>query len=331
MRFLRVLRFRCVLARRTRYIVVAVVLADHLADGRDRLRRDRNAVGTHIGDEAGGLAADVDAFIKTLRDPHGVRGCEAELAAGFLLQRRGGEGRLRIAARGLRLHQRDSVGAVFQRLLEILGFRTAADVEPLDLLAVGADEPRLEGFVARGRERRDQRPVLARHEFLDLKLAVANKAQRDGLHSAGRARARQFTPQHRGEREADQIIQRAARHVGVHQRAVDLAGVLHCLGDGLLGDGIEDDALDLLVLQRALLLHDLQDVPGDRLALPIRVGCEDQLVSALERLGDVVEPARSLGVGLPDHLKICLRIDRAIFGGEVSNMAVGGQNLVGGA
>ncbi len=103
MRFLRVLGLGLVLARRVRHVGVAVILADHLARLGDRLRRDLHAVGSHIGDEAGGLAADVDAFIEPLRDAHGVRRREAELAAGFLLQGRGGEGRLRIAPGRLRL------------------------------------------------------------------------------------------------------------------------------------------------------------------------------------------------------------------------------------
>ena len=57
----------------------------------------RDAVGTHISDEADGFAADVDAFIKLLRDLHRALGAEAELARGFLLQRRGDERRGRVA------------------------------------------------------------------------------------------------------------------------------------------------------------------------------------------------------------------------------------------
>src|SRR5205814_2952207 len=86
-------------ARRIRNIGVAVVLADHLAGLRDRRIVDLHAVGTHISNETGGFAADIDALVKPLRDSHGVRRREAELAAGFLLQGRGGEGGLRIAAR----------------------------------------------------------------------------------------------------------------------------------------------------------------------------------------------------------------------------------------
>ena len=244
-RFLRVLGLGLVLARRVRHIGVAVVLADHLARLRDRRGVDLHAVGSHIGDEAGGLAADIDAFIEPLRDPHGMRGRKAELAAGFLLQRRGGEGRLRVAARGLGLDRGDREVGGLDRLLEILGFGAGADVEPLNLLAVGADQPRLEGVAARRRQGRDQRPVFARDEFLDFEFAVADQPQRHRLHAAGRARARQFAPQHRREREADEIIQRAARHIGVDQRAVDLARMLHRVGHRLLGDGVEHHALDL--------------------------------------------------------------------------------------
>ena len=74
-------------------------------------------------------------------------------------------------------------------------------------------------------------------------------------------------------------------------------------------------ALNLVVFQRALFLEHFEHVPGNRLALAIRVGRQDQLVSALEGFGDVVEPARGLGIDLPDHLEIGVRIDRTVLGG----------------
>ena len=64
----------------------------------DRLGRQRHRVGTHVGDQADAAFADVDAFVQLLRQAHGALGVEAELARGFLLQRRGGEGRRRVAA-----------------------------------------------------------------------------------------------------------------------------------------------------------------------------------------------------------------------------------------
>ena len=329
--FLRVLGLGLVLARRVRHIGVAVILADHLARLGDRRAVDLHAVGSHIGDETGGLAADVDALIQPLRDPHGMRRREAELAAGFLLQRRGGEGGLRIAARRLGFHGRHGEIRGLDRPLEIFRFGAGADVEALDLLAVGADQPRLEGLAARGGQGRHQRPVFARNELLDFKFAVTDQPQRHRLHAAGRARARQFAPQHRREREADEIIQRATREISIDQRAVDLARILHRLGHRLLGDGVEHHAFDLVVLERAFFLEHLQHMPGNRLSLAIGVGGEDQPVGALQRPGDVVEPAGGLGIDLPDHLEIGVGIDRSILGRQVADMAERGQHLIGGA
>ncbi|MGY3291194.1 hypothetical protein ACVWWP_004261 [Bradyrhizobium sp. LM3.6] len=318
-----------VLARRVGHVGVAVILADHLARLRDRGRIDLHAVGTHISNESGGLAADVDALIKPLRDAHRVRRRKAVFAAGFLLQRRGGEGRLRIAPGRLGIDGGNGKGRCFQRLLEVFRFRAGADVETLDLLAVGADETRLEGIAARRQQGRDQRPVFAGDELLDLEFAVADQPQRHRLHATGRAGAGQLAPQHGGEGEADQIVQRAARHVGVDQRAVDLARILHRVRDGLLGDGVEHHALDLVVFQRAFLFQHLQHVPGDGLALAIRVGRENQAVSALQGFCDVVEPAGRFGVDLPDHLEIGIGIDGAVLRRQVPDMAERGQNLVG--
>jgi len=171
----------------------------------------------------------------------------------------------------------------------------------------------------------------SRDEALDLQLAVGDEPQRDRLHAAGRAGARQLAPKDRGEGEADEIIQRAAREIGVHQRAVDGARILHRLRHRLLGDGVEDDALDLLVLDRLLLFEHFKHVPGDGLAFAIRVGGENQGFGALHGLGDVSQPLGGLGVDLPDHLEVVLRIDRAVLGRQVAHMAKGSQDLVAGA
>src|SRR5207248_1007331 len=84
-----------------------------------------------------------------LRDPHGVRRRKTEFAAGFLLQCRGGERRLRIAPRRPCLDAGNREAGRLNRFLEIFGFRARANVEALNLLAVGADQPRLESLGAR--------------------------------------------------------------------------------------------------------------------------------------------------------------------------------------
>ena len=96
-----------------------------------------------------------------------------------------------------------------------------------ELFAVERGEPRLETFIARRLQERGDLPVFLADEALDLGLAVADQPQRHRLHAAGRARARQLAPQDRREREADEIVERAARQIGVDQRRVDLARIGH--------------------------------------------------------------------------------------------------------
>ena len=227
MRLLRVLGFDRIFARRLRHIGVAEILADDASCAGDGLRRQVDAVRAHISDETDRLAVDVDALVKALGDLHGPRRREAELARRFLLQRRGGEGRGGVALGGLRLDVRDLERGLVQRRLEGLGLGSRADVEARDFLAVGADEPGDEGRAGRGLQMRDDRPIFARDEALDLELAVADEAQRDRLHAAGRTRAGQFAPQHGRQVEADEIVQRAAGEIGVDQRLVDFARMPH--------------------------------------------------------------------------------------------------------
>jgi hypothetical protein len=92
-RFLRVLGLGGVFAWARRHVGVAVILGDDLARRGDGLRREVDAVGAHIGNEAGRAVADIDALVQALRDLHGARRRKAELAGRFLLQGRGGEGR----------------------------------------------------------------------------------------------------------------------------------------------------------------------------------------------------------------------------------------------
>ena len=109
-RLLRVLGFVFVDARGGRHILLAVILGDHLAGLGDGLAGQLDAVGAHIGDEAHRLAVDVGALIEALGDAHGDGRGEAELAAGFLLERRGGERRVGVALGRLRFDRGDLEG-----------------------------------------------------------------------------------------------------------------------------------------------------------------------------------------------------------------------------
>ena len=132
-RLLRVLGLGLVLADERRNEPLRVLARDQAADGADRLRDDRHAVGSHVGDEAGDLAADLDAFIQALGELHRLLGREAELAGGVHLQRRGGEGRERVALHGLLLDADDAEVALLDGGLDGGGGGLVLEVELVEL------------------------------------------------------------------------------------------------------------------------------------------------------------------------------------------------------
>ncbi len=152
MGFLGVLRLGLVLADEGRDEALGKQLLDLLADVADRFGNDVDAVGSHVGDKADGLAADIDAFIKTLGDLHGLLGRKAQLARGLLLQRRGGEGGERIALHTLLVDRADAEVAALDRRLDGAGVFLIGDVEFLERLAGDRDETGLQFLVLGGRQ-----------------------------------------------------------------------------------------------------------------------------------------------------------------------------------
>src|SRR6185312_3216600 len=68
------------------------------------------------------------------------------------------------------------------------------------------------------------------------------------------------------------------------------------------------------------------------MASPSRSGSVARIsLSAPLSARDVVDALVGLGVDLPDHAEIVVRVDRAVLGRQVANMAERGQNLVAGA
>ena len=150
--------------------------------------------------------ADIDAFIEALGDLHRARRREAEFARGFLLQGRGGEGRVGVALDRLRLdRRRPRIGAVSSAALKASASAPEPTSSRLIFLPSAPTRRAVNGGAGLGLQMGEDRPIFARDEFLDLELAVADDAQRHRLHAAGRARARQLAPQHRREVEADEI------------------------------------------------------------------------------------------------------------------------------
>ena len=83
--------------------------------------------------------------------------------------------------------------------------------------------------------------------------------------------------------------------------------------------------------QRLLLPKHLQHMPGNRLALAVGVGGQDQLVGMFDGVGDLVDALLRALVDVPGHGEVVVRLDRTVLGGEVADMAETGENFVAGA
>ncbi len=87
------------------------------------------------------------------------------------------------------------------------------------------------------------------------------------------------------QRIAPDAVEHAAGALRLVEMLVEAAGMLEAFVDALLGDLVEEDALDLHLLVR--LLHLLHEVVGDGLALAVGVGGEQDLLDLLGLLADV--------------------------------------------
>src|SRR6202034_2669861 len=118
-----------------------------------------------------------------LGDTHGLLRAEAELARGFLLQRRGREGRRRVAPPLLAIdahHGELASGRLLERAHGFLRRALAREAELLDLGAPVLHELRRE-LLPRVRELGVDGPVLLRAESVDRVLALADHAQGGAL------------------------------------------------------------------------------------------------------------------------------------------------------
>ena len=321
MRFLRVLGAARILAGSGGQIVGSVALLDMVAHGEDRLARHLHAIGPHIGDEPDRLAAEIDALIELLRETHRHLRAEAELAGGFLLQGRGGEGRGRVAFDSLALDRADGEPARLHRRLGAERRRLVGQVELVELTAIEMGEAGGERRARRRREQRFDRPVFAGAEGLDLRFPLADQPERNRLHPPGAAAARQLAPEHGGEGEADEVIERPPCEIGFDQLLIEIPRVGNGGADRAPGDLVEGDPANIDALERPPILQHRADVPGDRLAFPVGVGRQIEGAGALQSFGDRGHLPDAALVGLPIHGEILLRTDGSVLGRQVADMA----------
>ena len=183
MRFLGATRPRAMDVGTLRHELGAVALAHHLACLAHRAGGNRHRIGAHVGDEADLALWQRDALVQGLRHAHRAARAEAQLARRLLLQRAGGERRRRVLLLLAAGDLADREGGGAQRFLVLPRLLLGADA---GLLPVDAGQLGREGRLAAGSAQLgEQRPVLLRHEGVDLALAIDHQPHGHALHPAG--------------------------------------------------------------------------------------------------------------------------------------------------
>ncbi len=296
-RFLRVLGLVFIDARAAGHIAVAVTAFDRVTCGRHGFGGHVDTIGPHIG--------DVACFVQTLGALHGLARAKAVFAAGFLLQRRGHEGWRWVAGGRFRLDRFDGQVARCDRLHGQFGGGFIGDIELIELVAAKDGQPRFKAFAARSGQDGFDGPVFLGLENLDLHLALDDDAQAYRLHATCGTGTGQFAPKNGREIETHQIVQGAAGKIGFDQILIDLPRVLHRLGDGGFGDGVEDHAADRRVgFDGFAVPQGFLKMPADCLAFAVGVGCEDQCRVIFQRIGNRFDVLFRIGGDLPGHLEV---------------------------
>src|SRR5205085_415940 len=203
---------------------------------------------------------------------HGLAAGEVQLAGGFLLQSRGGEGGRR-AALGLLL-----LDALHLVVRAVQGFDYRARIGfvlKVGLLAAHLVEGGMEGVLlpARGTlaEVGLDRPVLLGDEGLYLALAFHHQSHRHALHAARRETPADLLPEQGREAVAHQAVKHAPGLLGVHEVHIYSTRAGNGALDSPRGYLIELDPVDGLVVLSGPGY--LADMPCYGLALAVGVGC----------------------------------------------------------
>lgn len=167
-------------------------------------------------------------------------------------------------------------------------------------------------------------PVFAGLEF-SISSSRSTIIRKAGLCTRPAEAGPDFLPQQRRKIEPHQVIEGAPRLLGVDQIHGHVARVLYRLLNGALGDFVEDHPADLFVAQQ-FFSQQFAQMPGDGLAFAIRVGGEVERFGLAYFLGDGGEVLFVLFDGLMLHGEVVGRIDRALFGQQIADMAIGGED-----
>ena len=176
-------------------------------------------------------------------------------------------------------------------------------------------------------DHRLDRPVLPRHEGVDLVLALDDEPERRTLYAAGRQPAAHLLPEQRREIEADEIIERPAGLLGVDELRGELSRRPDRLLDRAFRDLVEHDPVDGLGIEELPFLEDLVDVPGNRFAFTIGVGREVDGVCLPDGSRDLLDVLFVLVDEPVLHGEAVLGVDGAVLRHEIANVPVGCKDL----
>ena len=277
MRFLRIL-LRLVEVGLLGQVLGAIAGADQLAHLGQRILRNFDRVGAHIGNQANrAFLAQLDALVEPLRQHHRALGGVAQAVVGRLLQLRGGEGWRGVAALFFLRDRGHLPAGRLDRSDDLLRFSLIRD---FDVLAFVFGELGLECRRLSGGEQGVNRPILLGNEGADVALSLDDQAQRYGLHAAGRKPPADLIPEQGGDFVAHQAVQHAAGLLRVHQVQIDLPGFLESCLDRFGGDFVEQHPEDLLPLGLVGGEH-VGQMRADRFAFAVRVRGKIDSVSFL--------------------------------------------------
>ncbi|VTR68200.1 hypothetical protein DESC_70040 [Desulfosarcina cetonica] len=307
-------------------LAIGIVLAELLGDQGQGflggLVGDARGVGSHVGDQTDGFTrTEIDALVQLLGHHHGFFGGETQLADRFLLQFAGDEGRQGIALGGAFDDLVDHEGGGLQIPEDRLGGGLVGDLDFFASLAhqLGGEGRRALAFQV-GRDR----PVFDRFEDLDGPFTIADDAHGHGLHAAGTESAFDLAPQERRNLVTHQTVQDAAGLLGFVLVAIQVLGGLHGFENGPFGQFVEEDPME----PAALLLEHLGRVPGDGLALAVRVGGQVNVHAVAGRGFELVEDLGLARDGPVVGREILFDIDAQVFTGQILDMPDGGGDIV---
>ena len=172
-------------------------------------------------------------------------------------------------------------------------------------------------------------PVFLAFESADFVFALANQPQRRTLHPPRTQAAADLFPQQGRQIEADQIVQRTARLLGIDQVHIQLARLLQGSLNAFLGHFVKHHPLRarFQILNAALGFQDFVNMPGNRLAFPIRVGSQIQVFRFFGSSHDGIDVLFAFGRHFVFHREIVLGIDRAVFRHQIAHMAERGEHF----